>query len=202
MTKRLVAILHDGASGAPCNPGMILAIMNRTRFIGVMVPWPRAGRCGGAGRVLAWLLVAVLLPGCSLFAPKFERPTLAVTNIQLLDGNFFAQNFLVRLKIQNPNDRALPVKGLGADLKIAGEPFASGVTNRAFTVPAFGETEFDVTVNANMALGVLKLLARNPERRDAIDYELNGKVSIDLPFMRSIPFHQTGVYSLKDKNWP
>ncbi|MFO1468807.1 MAG: LEA type 2 family protein [Steroidobacteraceae bacterium] len=139
----------------------------------------------------------VVVSGCALFTPKFERPNLAVTNIQMLEGNFFSQTFLVTLKIQNPNDRALPVNGLAADLKIAGEPFATGVTNRAFNVPALGEAEFDMRVNANMALGVLKILSRSPEQRDAIDYELNGKVSIDLPFMRSIPFHQNGALSLK-----
>jgi len=122
---------------------------------------------------------------------------LQVANIQMLEGNFFSQTFLVTLRIQNPNDRALPVNGLSANLKIAGEPFATGVTNRAFTVPALGETEFDLKVNANMALGVLKLLSRSQDQRDSIDYELSGKVSVDLPFMRSIPFHQNGAYSLK-----
>lgn len=139
----------------------------------------------------------LMLAGCSWFSPHFERPSLQVANIQMLDGNFFSQTFLVTLRIQNPNDRALPVNGLSADLKIAGEPFATGVTNRAFTVPALGETEFDLKVNANMALGVLKLLSRSQDQRDSIDYELNGKVSVDLPFMRSIPFHQNGAYSLK-----
>ena len=150
---------------------------------------------------LAVIVAGALLGACSLFAPKFERPNLSVANIQMLDGNFFQQNFLVRLKIQNPNNRELPVDGLSADLKIAGEPFAMGVSNRAFVVPAFGETEFEMTVSANMAIGVLKLLAKNQDQRDSIDYELNGKVSIDLPFMRSIPFHQNGAYSLKGKNF-
>jgi LEA14-like dessication related protein len=174
--------------------------MNGTTNIGSMVPWLGRRRCLAAAAVLA-LLVAAVLPGCSLFGPKFERPNLAVTNIEMLDGNFFAQNFLVRLKIQNPNNRALPVDGLSANLKIAGEPFATGVTNRAFNVPAFGETEFEMTVSANMAMGLLKLLSKDQAQRDSIDYELNGKVSIDLPMMRSIPFHQSGAYSLKGKNF-
>ena len=59
----------------------------------------------------------VVVSGCALFTPKFERPNLAVTNIQMLEGNFFSQTFLVTLKIQNPNDRALPVNGLAADLQ-------------------------------------------------------------------------------------
>ena len=142
-----------------------------------------------------------LLAACSLFAPTFERPNLQVIGIQMLDGNFFQQNFLVRLKIQNPNDRALPVNGLNADLKVGGENFANGVSNHAFTVGAFGEVEFEMTVSANMAVALLKLLAKNDKQSEAIDYELSGKVSIDLPFMRSLPFRQNGSYSLKGKTF-
>jgi LEA14-like dessication related protein len=175
--------------------------MESTARIAIMLPRLPGSRRTRRGSALGLGMLLALLSGCSLFAPKFERPNLSVTNIQLLDGNFFAQNFLVRLKIQNPNNQSLPVNGLNADLKIAGEPFASGVTNRAFTVPAFGETEFEMTVSANMAMGLLKLLAKNQDQRDSIDYQLDGKVSIDRAFMRSIPFHQSGQYSLKGKNF-
>ena len=51
-------------------------------------------------------------------------------------GNLLQQNFAVKLKIQNPNDRALPVSGLHAELNVGGEQIASGVSNRAFVVPA------------------------------------------------------------------
>jgi len=193
--------MRTGAFCLARNPGIIDGIMKLTANIGAMVPRLHPWRRASAGALLGMAASLLLLTGCSLFAPKFERPNLAVTGIQMLDGNFFAQNFLVRLKIQNPNDQALPVNGLSADLKIAGEPFATGVTNRAFTVPAFGETEFEMTVSANMAMGLLKLLAKNQDQRDSIDYELNGKVSIDRAFMRSIPFHQSGQYSLKGKNF-
>ena len=74
--------------------------------------------------------------------------------------------------------------------------FWSGETYRAKI-----KTPFEMTVSANMAVGLLKLLAKNQDQRDSIDYELNGKVSIDLPFMRSIPFHQNGAYSLKGKSF-
>jgi len=180
------------------NAGIIRTVMKPSML-------PRVTEAGHApwrprGPLLAFVC-ALLLSGCSLLTPKFERPNLSVVGIQMLDGNFFQQNFLVRLKLQNPNDRALPVNGLGADLTIAGEPFATGVSNRAFTVGAYGETEFEMTVSANMAVGLLKLLARGDKQLDSIDYELNGKVSIDLPFMRSIPFHQRGAYSLKGKTF-
>jgi hypothetical protein len=68
------------------------------------------------------------------------------------------------------------------------------VSNRAFVVPPKGETEFDMTITANMALAVLKLAN---QRADSIDYEVTGAASLDLPYLHDLPFHQTGSFSLK-----
>jgi LEA14-like dessication related protein len=144
------------------------------------------------------LLACSLLGACALLRPSFEKPELSVIDVRMLDGNFFQQNFLLRLKVRNPNDRAIPINSVSADLKVGGEPFASGTSNKAFTVAAFGEAEFEMTVQANMALAVIKLLGKSDRQTDAIDYELDGKVSIELPFLRSLPFHQQGSLPLKN----
>src|ERR1700734_3291608 len=106
-----------------------------------------------------WLFItwAVCLAACSLVAPKFERPTLAVVGIEMVNGNLLQQNFRVKFNIQNPNDRALPVSGLHASLSVGGEHIAQGQNDRAFVVPAKGDMEFDMMITANMALALLKL---------------------------------------------
>src|ERR1700681_2611310 len=106
------------------------------------------------------LWLAVWLPACSLMAPKFNRPNVSVESIEMRGGNLLQQTFAVKLSVQNPNDRALPVKGLHVELNVGGEEVASGVSDHAFVVPAFGESEFDMTIKANMALAVLKLASR------------------------------------------
>jgi LEA14-like dessication related protein len=143
--------------------------------------------------VLRRFALALLLcaSGCT---PKFERPNLSVTSIEMQGGNFLQQNFLVKFQVQNPNQRALPVSGLHAELSVAGERIASGVSNRSFVVPPMGQTEFDMTITANMALALLKL---SNQHGDSIDYEVTGGASLDLPFMHDLPFHQTGSLSLK-----
>jgi len=140
---------------------------------------------------LSWLVLLVCTAAC---APKFERPNLSVVSIEMQHGNLFQQSFQVKFQIQNPNDRSLPVSGLHADLSVAGERIASGVSDRAFVVPAMGESEFDMTITANMALALLKLAN---QRSDSIDYEMSGAASLDLPFMHNLPFHQSGSLSLK-----
>jgi len=146
---------------------------------------------------LMLVFLVVLTAGCSLFVPKFERPSLTVAKVDMLGGNLFQQNFLVTFDIQNPNDRALPVTSLHAELNVGGEKFASGVTNRAFVVPAHGATQFDMTVTANMALALVKMSQKSGQHPDSIDYDMTGGASIDLPFMRDLPFHQSGSFPLR-----
>jgi LEA14-like dessication related protein len=142
-------------------------------------------------------LALSLASGCSLVAPKFTRPNVTVISIEMRSGNLLQQSFAVKLKIQNPNDRALPVRGLHVELNVGGEQIASGVSDRAVVVPAFGESEFDMTISANLALALLKLADKANQRADSIDYDLTGEASVDLPFLRKLPFHQSGSFNLK-----
>ena len=111
-------------------------------------------------------------------------------------GNLLQQSFAVKLNIQNPNDRALPVRGLHTELNVGGEQIARGVSDRAVMVPAFGDSEFDMTITANLALALLKLSDKASQHADSIDYDLTGEASIDLPFLRSLPFHQSGTFKI------
>ena len=147
-------------------------------------------------RLLQIFALTVCLGACSLMAPKFNWPNITVIGIELRGGNLLQQTFAVRLNIQNPNDRPLPVHGLHAELNVGGEQIASGTSDRAVVIPASGESEFDLTITANLALALLKLADRANQHADSIDYDLTGAASLDLPFLRNLPFHQTGSLRL------
>jgi hypothetical protein len=44
---------------------------------------------------------------------------------------------------------------------------------------------------------LLKLANGTNRHGDAIDYDVTGAVSLDLPFMRNLAFHQNGSFSLQ-----
>jgi len=150
----------------------------------------------GAGRA-AFILGALILPGCAAFAPQFTRPDLSVVAIEMQSGSFLQQNFIVTLEIHNPNDRTLPVDRVDATLTLAGEAVASGVTSRPFVVPADGATRFRMLITANMAAGILALVGRMNAHQQTIDYQLSGTVRLRLPFMRSLPFSESGSLPLR-----
>jgi len=143
------------------------------------------------------VLLCLLMLCAAACAPKFERPVLTVSSVELQSGNLFQQSFLVKFQVQNPNNRELPVQGLHAELDVGGQRIASGVSNRAFVVPPMGQSEFDMTITANMAAAVLQLANRHA---DSIDYEVTGAANLDLPFLHDLPFHQTGSFSLDSLN--
>ena len=150
-------------------------------------------------RLLKIFALSLALCGCSLVAPKFTRPNVTVISIEMRGGNLLQQSFAVKLNIQNPNDRALPVRGLHTELNVGGEQIASGVSDHAVIVPAYGDAEFDMTITANLALALLKLTDKANQHADSIDYDLTGAASLDLPFMRTLPFHQSGTFKIPNR---
>ncbi len=141
---------------------------------------------------------SLALGGCSILQPKFERPTITVAGVQFVGGTLLQQAFRVTLKVHNPNDRLLPVSRLSADLRTDGEEIASGESTQAFDVPPRGDASFDVMVSANVALVLLQFAKHRHDHSDTIAYEVTGTVSLNLPFLHAVPFHQTGSFSWRD----
>ncbi len=145
--------------------------------------------------VTALLLLA--LGGCSLFVPKLETPKLSVINVELQKSDLWEQRMKVRMRVENPNDRPIPVKGLTVSLDVQGQELAHGVSGASFNVPALGEAEFDMNMTANMAGALLKLLGSNNQLGDSVDYRVRGKLSLSEGLLRSIPFEDRGTFRLK-----
>lgn len=147
--------------------------------------------------LVATLVATMVLAGCSYFVPKFETPQLSVVNVELQKSDLWEQRLRVRMRVVNPNDRPIPVKGLTCALEVQGEELAHGVSGASFNVPALGEAEFDMNMTANMAGALLKLLGRNNSIGDQVDYRVTGKISLSEGLLRSIPFEDRGTFKLR-----
>src|SRR3990172_1140831 len=89
-------------------------------------------------------LLAFLLLAWRGLSSRLETPVVSFVGIKALEAKLFEQRLELRLRVRNPNDLDLPVRGLDIDVELAGEHFAHGVSAREFTVPARGEAEFDM----------------------------------------------------------
>ena len=137
------------------------------------------------------ILLALGLSGCSLFVPKLERPTLSVVRVQMLKSDLWHQELKVRMRVQNPNDRVLPVKGIVYELDVEGQELAHGMSGDSFVVPARGEAEFDMSVSANMANVLIKLLNKGGSE---VEYRIYGKIALSAGLLRSLSFNDHGTF--------
>ena len=140
---------------------------------------------------------AALLGACGLGGPRLERPQLSLVGVELKDAQLMEQRFVVRLRVQNPNGRALPIRGIDCTMELAGERFGQGTSAAAFTVPGHGEAVFDLLVTTNLAASLPRLLPRLKDGREPLDYRLAGTVSTDFALLRSMPFDQRGQLRLR-----
>jgi LEA14-like dessication related protein len=148
-------------------------------------------------QVTTALLGALALAGCSL-TPHFETPRLSIVDVQVVSTTLWEQHLKVSLRVQNPNDVALSVKGIEYTLDLAGERFASGVADTSFVVPALGEAQFDTSLTTNMTGALLKLAGRGPNTfADGVDYRLAGTISLASGWVRSVPFDEHGSFKLQ-----
>jgi LEA14-like dessication related protein len=137
---------------------------------------------------------ALLALGACTSLGDLETPKLDVLGIQMLSTDMFAQRFVVRMHVQNPNDIELPVRGIDYKLLLMGDQFAEGVTNESFVLPALGEAEFDMTVTTNFVSSLGRLISRmGGGKLEDVEYELAGTLMIDKGMMRKIPFNKRGT---------
>jgi LEA14-like dessication related protein len=149
-------------------------------------------------RSAAVILGVCALAACAALAPKLQAPQLSIVNVELLSSTLWEQRLRVHIRVQNPNDRTLPVSSLSYSIEVAGQQLAHGAANEGFIVPARGESEFATDVTANMAAALAAILAHGrPGTSDAVDYRIVGQVVLAAGFVRTIPFDHQGTFKLQ-----
>jgi LEA14-like dessication related protein len=123
-------------------------------------------------------------------------PRLSLVSVAMTSADIFNQQFVVKVNVENPNDRALPITGIDYKLFLEGDSFAEGLTEKPFTVPAQGDIDFDLTVRTNFVSGAARLLSRL-NGREQVNYVVEGKVLTDISMLKKIPFQETGTVNIK-----
>ena len=145
----------------------------------------------------ACLLVAMclLVEACSALVPKLEPPKFKVVGLKLMGGDRQHQQLRLRLQVTNPNDRQIAVRSIDYQVALAGADFAQGSSAEAFTLPALGQTDFDLDMNADLNALVRVLGAHLGA--SSLDYEVSGHVHLAEGLVREFPFKGHGQLALR-----
>ena len=145
--------------------------------------------------IVLFSLIASMLFGCATLTGLSETPRVSLVGIAPVDLQLFEQRFRVSLRIQNPNDHDITIRGLDYEIVINEKVFAQGVSGKPVSVPAWGESIAEVEVVSSLDRIIDQLHGLGERSDSSIDYALSGHVRIDgVPF--PIPFQYGGTLAL------
>ena len=109
----------------------------------------------------------------------------------------FAQLFKARVKVENPNDIAVPVESIEYKVFLMGDRFGEGTTDRPFLLPAHGEAEFDMMLTTDFVSALGRLVSRmGGNKLENVEYEVTGTLHLEKGLVRSIPFNHKGLLNV------
>lgn len=130
-------------------------------------------------RVAAWWLASLLLTqtGCSLLTADYKNmkePKVSLAGLNIKDLNPLSPSFLVRLKVDNPNDLDVNLDGADVALALNGRPVAAGVSRSPLVLKKLGSSEMDVEVTANTMSAIQQFLIL--QTQSTLDYQVTGNL--------------------------
>lgn len=143
--------------------------------------------------------IVLTLQACSWMRQEFKDPDIQVVGFKYLPGNnLLEQRFALNLKLTNPNDLELDVKGISFLFTIANIELIQGVSNEIPVIKPYSATEFTVQGSANViqAARLLKKIHKNPQNR--FDYILNTKIDLAHGWPSTFNLKREGNVGLDD----
>jgi LEA14-like dessication related protein len=142
--------------------------------------------------LLAGLLL--LLSGCATLTQR-EALKVTVAGVEPLQGEGLELRFMVKLRVQNPNDAAVEFDGVALGLELNGKSLASGVSDQKGVVPRFGETLLEVPLTVSAFAAVRQAIGfSGAAERGELPYVVSGKLAGGL--FGTVRFNSSGTLQL------
>ncbi len=136
-----------------------------------------------------------LLSACTNFTKESLPPTFSLVSINVVESTLFEQKLEIGLRVKNPNDHSINVRGANALMEINSIPFADGFINEGKRIDAYSDEVFTITATTNLSR-ILKQIGKIAET-GVVDYALSGGLKLDN-LITPIPFNETGELSLNE----
>ncbi|MCV2358281.1 LEA type 2 family protein [Paucibacter sp. TC2R-5] len=139
-------------------------------------------------------LLPLALVGCASLGQR-DALKVTVAGLEPLQGEGLELRFLVKLRVQNPNDAAVEFDGVALELELNGKSLASGVSDQKGVVPRFGETLLEVPLTVSAFAAVRQAMGMSDAaERGEMPYTVSGKLAGGL--FGSVRFSSSGKLTL------
>lgn len=143
------------------------------------------------------LLVLYFAAGCAGLTASWTAPEVALLGAQPKLLGLDRQSFLVTLGVTNPNDRALPIKGLSYRVQVEGQDLAEGSSALARLIPAGATEQVDVEVGSNL-LGLMPSLPQLLLTKAELAWTVSGIAYVEVAGVRlPLPYRHSGTIAPK-----
>jgi LEA14-like dessication related protein len=152
-------------------------------------------------KLSVFILVFSHLVGCAGLTERPDPPRISIAGLEVIEIGLFEQRYLLKLRLQNPNDFDIKISGMDYEVFVNDSPFAHGVSRNAVNLPSFGEDVFDVEVVSSLTslFNQLRTLEQGQDR--PLNYRITGGIKVNN-WPRKIPFEfkgETTAFSGKNK---
>lgn len=152
-------------------------------------------RLGRRLALAAALSLTLSAAGCAAFG--FGDPVeVSVVGLEPLPGQGMEGRFLVKLRVQNPNERPIDFDGLRLELDLRGQRLATGVSDERGTIPRFGETILQVPVSVPVSALVRQAIGIAAGDAARADYRLRGRLAAPAGGFGGVSFESAGELAL------
>ncbi len=145
-------------------------------------------------RLLMAVIVLALFTACAGVRPA--PPEVQLSGLEISDMSLTHANFLANLRLFNPNNTGLNVRGMLFSLYLNDIRIANGQSAKAFAIPA--EAYGDAAVRLSTSYLNLLQLSRSLQGQKETTYRLKGEVHVGGwgLLTSTIPIEREGTLSL------
>lgn len=142
-------------------------------------------------------LLAIGLAGCATNGQLIETPTVHLSGVEATSLSLKGQTFLLSFNISNPNPFPLRIRTVRYRIQLEKQRFAAGELDCDFLVPAGSEGNIAISVDLDILRSASRLTAvLRSGMHEPVGYELDGRLTIDIPLVKPLPFSHSGVITI------
>ncbi|MDX1528205.1 MAG: LEA type 2 family protein [Gammaproteobacteria bacterium] len=141
------------------------------------------------------LSLFALIAACASTGGLANPPRVSLAGLRLAEVGLMEQRYAASLRIQNPNDASLSVRGMEYTIYLNDRKFADGVSDRQFSVPAYGEKLIEVNLTSTVRRVFEQFKNLSNGESQEFRYRIAGSLSL-AGLRSSLPFSHEDAINL------